>query len=416
MTHSKIVVLASLSFALAACGGGESRWAGSVTDSAGVAVVTNPAEGVWEVAEGWTVEEEIRIGALEGSPEFQFGQIGGITVDSEGRIFVLDAQAQHIQVYAPDGSYERTIGKQGSGPGELKGAIFVLMGPGDTLLVPDMQNQRVNRYAPDGSSLGSFRFSLEEGLPMQFRATPSGILAEQLRPLALPGQPTPEMIDAIVRIEPDGTVIDTLKTFESGETFKLGGAMPEIKIYSPEPVWELTDEMRLLFGVNDRYEIGVYGPDGTLERIVRKPFEAKPVADQDRQVVMDFMERTWKEAGVPPEALSQLRNIVKFGDVFPAFSTIAAGPVGTIWVQHIQAASELSEEELESYNLIEDAGAPDWDVFDSEGRLLGVISMPSRFAPRIFRGDKIYGVWRDELDVQYVVRLRIVGDLASLAT
>ena len=37
--------------------------------------------------------------------------------------------------------------------------------------------------------------------------------------------------------------------------------------------------------------------------------------------------------------------------------------------------------------------------------------MPERFAPRVFMGDKIYGVWRDELDVQYIVRLRIVGDL-----
>ncbi len=416
MTKPTIVLFTLLSITLAACGGGESRWAGTVTDSAGVAIVANPAEGVWDTDERWTVEEEVRIGALEGSPEYQFGQIGGMTVDSEGRVFVLDAQAQHIQVYNPDGSYERTIGKKGGGPGELQGAIFVLMGPGDTLLVPDMQNQRVNRYAPDGSSLGSFRLSLEKGLPMQFRATPSGILAQQLRPFALPGQPTPEMIDAIVVINPDGTVIDTLKTFPSGETIKLSGAAPEINIYSPEPVWELTEEMRLLFGVNDQYNIGVYSPDGGLERIIRKPFELKPVADRDRQVVIEFLERTWGEAGVPPEALSQLRNMVHFGDAFPAFSTIAAGPVGTIWVQHIQAASELSEEELESYNLIEDAGARDWDVFDSEGRLLGVISMPPRFAPRIFRGDKIYGVWRDELDVQYVVRLRIVGDLASLAT
>lgn len=416
MVKPKIVLFALLSITLAACGGEESRWAGTVTDSAGVAIVANPAQGVWDADERWTVEEEIRIGALEGSPEYQFGQIGGITVDSDGRVFVLDAQAQHIQVYAPDGSYVRTIGKRGGGPGELQGAMFVLMGRGDTLLVPDMQNQRVNRYAPDGSSLGSFRLPLEKGLPMQFRATPSGILTQQLRPFALPGQPTPEMIDAIVAINPDGTVIDTLKTFPSGETFKLGGAAPEINIYSPEPVWELTDDMKLLFGVNDHYGIGVYSLDGELERIIRKPFERKPVADRDRQAVIEFLERTWTDAGVPPEALAQLRTMVHFGDVFPAFASIASGPVGTIWVQHIQAASELSEDELESYNLIEDAGARDWDVFDAEGRLLGVISMPPRFAPRVFRGDKIYGVWRDDLDVQYVVRLRIHGDLASLAT
>jgi hypothetical protein len=42
---------------------------------------------------------------------------------------------------------------------------------------------------------------------------------------------------------------------------------------------------------------------------------------------------------------------------------------------------------------------------------LGVIAMPERFAPKVFRGDKIYGVWRDDLNVGYVVRLRILGDL-----
>ena len=60
--------------------------------------------------------------------------------------------------------------------------------------------------------------------------------------------------------------------------------------------------------------------------------------------------------------------------------------------------------------------APEWDVFDSEGRYLGVVTMPRLFTPKIFRGDKIYSIWRDEFDVQYVVRLRIVGDLGAGAT
>lgn len=54
--------------------------------------------------------------------------------------------------------------------------------------------------------------------------------------------------------------------------------------------------------------------------------------------------------------------------------------------------------------------APDREVFDGEGKYLGIVSMPSRFQPRLFVADKIYGVWRDDLDVQYVMRLRIVED------
>ena len=49
-------------------------------------------------------------------------------------------------------------------------------------------------------------------------------------------------------------------------------------------------------------------------------------------------------------------------------------------------------------------------TLDSEGRLLGVVSMPPRFTPTEFRGNKIYGVLRDESDVPYAARLRVVGD------
>ncbi len=351
-------------------------------------------------------------------PEYQFGQVGWLTVDSQGRIFVLDAQAQHVQVYAPDGVYERTVGGKGSGPGELQGAMFLFMGRGDTLLVPDIQNQRVNRYAPDGSSLGSFRISLEQGLPLMFRATPSGTVAEQVRPLSLPGQPAPENPeDAIVLLAADGTVTDTLMKFASGGTLRFREAgPPEIHIYASEPVWELTDDLKLLFGVNDDYRIGLYAADAQLERVITKPFERQPVGERDREAIMKFLERAWSDAGVPAQMLTQLRERIHFGEFFPAFATVVAGPYGTVWVQHVQPASQLSEEEFAAFNPLEDTGGPDWDVFDDQGRFLGVVTLPRRFAPRLFRDDKIYGVWRDELDVQFVVQLRIVGDLAAAAT
>jgi hypothetical protein len=58
--------------------------------------------------------------------------------------------------------------------------------------------------------------------------------------------------------------------------------------------------------------------------------------------------------------------------------------------------------------LTQDIGSRDWDLFDPDGRYLGVVTMPPRFARRLILGDTIYSVWRDDLDVQYVTRLRIV--------
>ncbi len=55
-------------------------------------------------------------------------------------------------------------------------------------------------------------------------------------------------------------------------------------------------------------------------------------------------------------------------------------------------------------------------MFDSEGRYLGVVMMPERFAPQRIHGGDIYGVARDELDVQYVVKLRLIRPTAGEET
>lgn len=406
-----LLILAAV---LGGCGGRESRWAGNMSDSAGVTIVSNTEVGIWAAGEEWTFEEELRIGAVEGAPEYEFGEVSRLAVDSKGRIFVLDGQAQHIQVYSPDGIYEQTIGARGGGPGELRSAMALLIGPGDTLLVPDGMNLRFNRYAPDGSSAGSFRMVLEEGRPMGFRTTASGMIAEQMRPLMLPGQPAAENpTDVIVLLAIDGSVTDTLMTFPSGELIGPGG----VTVYAPEPAWDLTDELRLIFGVSDDYRIQLFS-GGQLERIVTKPFEREPVADRHKEAIMSEMERRWAGADLSAEVRAQLRDRFQIADFFPAFGAVVAGPLGTIWVQRLKSASELSAARPESFtgtgapewNYM-DIGTPEWEVLDPEGRFLGVVTMPRRFTPTVFRGDKLYGVWRDEFGVQYVVRLRIVGDL-----
>ena len=419
-SRKSAIVILFLAWVVGACGGEESRWAGTITDSAGVTIVSNPTEGIWTEAERWTVEEDLRIGAVAGDPEYQFGEIaiGGIATDSRGRIFVLDHQAQHIKVFSPEGEYEQTLGGRGGGPGELKNAWYVLMGPGDTLVVPDFGTQRVNLYSPDGSSSGSFSMLFEEGVRWMnraFKASSSGLVAEQIRPNPWAGEPGPDPMDVIVLRATDGTATDTLLKFPSGRMWSFEN--PSVsRLYYPEPAWDLTDDMQLLFGVNDQYRISLYSQAGDLQRIITKQHERRPVTDRDIQIIRDYFEARWIRAGVPAEAYPRLHRRWQYGEFFPAFHTLVSGPAGTIWVQRPLPPSEMSETEVFSLNFTEEWASRDWDVFDSDGRFLGVVTLPQLFTAKLFRGDKIYGIWRDALEVQYVVRLRIVGDLAIGAT
>ena len=65
MTHSRglsaLVALAMTS----GCRGGTVEWSGELTDSAGVTIVANPEAGLWREGNGWSVVEELRIGAHE---------------------------------------------------------------------------------------------------------------------------------------------------------------------------------------------------------------------------------------------------------------------------------------------------------------------------------------------------------------
>lgn len=409
--------IASLALALVGCGegaggGGTGEFAGTVRDSAGIEIVENTSDGLWGADGGWTTEELVTFGEAAGDPNFQFGQITGVDALSDGRIAVLDTQAQEVRVYGPDGSYRQTYGGPGSGPGELSPqAIALFVGRGDTIVVPDMGNQRITLIPPDGEPT-SFPLRMEQGIPMGFDMAASGALVSQRRAMNFqdPTAVTSD-VDVVLSQAYDGTITDTLLTPPRGETFRMTAGGPQITLFAPEPQWTTLSEDRIAYASNDEFRISVFDSDGSLDRIVTLPHEAQPVTETEQDRIKALVRRIWQENGVPPQQIDQMAGAISFAEHWPAFTRMRGGPQGTLWVQRVRDMNAMTEEELENWNPQLDAGDPRWDVFEADGRYGGVVELPARFTPLALEEDRIYGVFRDDIDVQYVRVYRLdTGD------
>lgn len=412
----------SIGLACVACASGDvsGHWEGTVVDSAGVELIANPSTGIWQPGEEWQLVEDLVIGAAEGAPQLQFGHIAGVCVGSDHRIYVVDELAGSVRAFGPDGSLLHTFGRRGAGPGELGADLgHCLLGPGDTLTVPDLQNFRATRFAADGAFVSAIPFSFGTAIPLAWKATTGGRIAVQLRFGMLDPREPLGAPDAIVWLRNDGSVADTALRVPQG-TAIAPSAEPvagraSYTLLAAQPVWAPSADGGIVVGSADGYRLTFHDGAGTPVRIVTKRFEPVAVTNDDRAILTDAVEQVFGAA-----LIDNVMGGLRFAEYFPVYHQLQVGPGRSVWVQRVLQPAALSAAERASRYLgPEDPemflahpclalGDETWDVFDAAGRYLGAVTMPDRFEPLLFAGDAVYGVWRDPLDVEYVKRLRII--------
>ena len=424
LRHLAVVGILS-SAALAGCSSDDARstWTGSVTDSAGVTIVSNSDEPIWDDADRWTLEQDLIIGAVDGDPNYLFGSITGICVGTNRRIYVLDqAGTVKVRVYTSDGVFLDAFGQAGNGPGEMGNSVGpCLMAPGDTLHIPDQQNRRVNRYSSDGSSVGRVRFDIRDGVPVGWGVDTDGRILQQLRPLDTANLMTDGGVDLVVALSSDGIVTDTLVEFPSGgAVIRLSVGAGTFKLFATEPNWATTTDGHIIYGTNDNYWIGMSDGSGNLVRVTTKSYEPQSIGEADRAVVIGVIAEGMQGLGLPAAVIERGLGTLQFAEFYPAFHRLLSGPRGSIWAQGVTVVDSLSEQDRNTLSDFPGGlealgsnphllfGSRNWDVFDADGRFLGEVAMPAGFTPTKFVGEDIYGVWKDELDVEYVMRLKVV--------
>ena len=93
----------------------------TVRDSAGIPIVENSGPA-WSEGQPWSfgTEPTLRIGTVEGDPNYIFERVRGATRMDDGTIVVLESGTNELRLFDGNGSFVRNLGGTGEGPGEFR--------------------------------------------------------------------------------------------------------------------------------------------------------------------------------------------------------------------------------------------------------------------------------------------------------
>lgn len=415
-TQTGMVCLMAAVAAWSGCGGSDASTVVTAADSAGVQVVTNLA-GSLDAAERWSLSADptLEIGA-GASPEVPLFRVTAVAPLSDGGVAVGTESPARALVFAADGGLTATLGREGGGPGEFIRVASVVPVAGDSLAVWDPDRRRISVFTRSGT------FVREADLS---EVAPVGLMAA-------PNPQTPAAWTHLMAWPAGGFVLFSVGAFGPGTgvrrpeapSYRLSaggervaelGSFPGYQSYSspqtgvaPYPFGADTHGAvsgdALVVGTAESPELRYHGPDGGLRRIVRWP-------DHDRTVegplvaVWDSMMASWLEA-MPEMRRDMVREMfdrIPRPERFPAYDGVIPGEGGRIWVGEYVGMLEIASTPI-------DRRVPSrrWLVLDADGALAATVETPAGFQPHAVSASRVWGVYRDEVDVESVRAYRIV--------
>ena len=342
-------------------------------------VVANPAP---PAVANLDLVEELRLGSALAEVSDVFGDVGSLAAHDDGTIYVADFVTREVSEFSPGGAFRRVVLRQGEGPGELGfrlGAVDLLWQAPDRLWIGDPPGLMVL-----DSSGGLRRTSLDLGLSRwPARSDTLGLVYREAS--GLTNEASRAWIEAYRVSAPH-----TLTRF--GDAFPLELVELRARVYrrgrsEAHQMFDLPMRSRVVWDVDPSGDLwvargGVYRIhrvtlEGDTVRTVEVPLRPEPLQGEERR-------RAAEDSPFEADELPGHK---------PLLADLRVDRTGWLWVRREGGTSSPS--------MI--------DVFDQCGRQLG--SARSNLADHepwlVLGAARLLGVVRDELEVEYVVRLRL---------
>ncbi len=257
-------------------------WEGEEVVRDGVTHFLNPETAVESIEVD--LEEVWRVGGYD-DEEVLFGVISKLIEVESGDVFLLDGQLSEIHVYSPDGEYQRTIGREGEGPGEFRGSYDMFIGFGETVGVLQIFPGKIVQLTTAGDPAGNFPLPEPEGGGFQLvfvgNALEDRLLLAGARMQQAEGKQV--QITYLKSFDADGNELAHFAE-RSRETQYGGMKFVEQSFSGFERRWGLSTDGRVAASLDfDDYRIHVWNSDGELLYVIaREGYELMPRTEAEK--------------------------------------------------------------------------------------------------------------------------------------
>ena len=347
-----------------------------------IVTVRSAAPGAWGPGAKHLVPE-IRYDSGNVGPTLQ--RVGSVAVGLDGDVYLYDETVGAVLAYDSTGRYRHAVGREGAGDGEYDRVHGLGTLPGDRLAVWDFGNQEVDLFTASGA--------WESSWPLASRLSTGGLFVGAaghllVQALLSPAERTPWTL-GLVRLDPATGVRDTLVSpVQSG----LEGVST---FFEPVGLWTWHPDGYFVGGRNDRYSFTLFRSDTGI----RVEHASEPVG-------VGAAERAELEAQL--RAAGRQRRPIP--TVKPAYASIGVASDGRLWLRRHMPAKRLTDPELEHLGLPETRRWREpqrYDVFEADGRYLGVVAVPDDVRVVAVGREQLWGVTRAGGEGVALVRYRV---------
>lgn len=314
---------------------------------------------------------DLRLGEKQENEDYMFSEIGGVAVDVEEDIIVIDEKEVVVKVFDKAGKHIRTFGKRGQGPGEFGSVARLFLKGGKDIVLLDRANGKFSYYSKKGECLREIKL----GKNQVQRVKPDSrgfVYADTMI------RDSDKARDIIMRFDPE---------FENYETVTSHEWLFNFRELNPLSVWYMYSAMeddRFIWGRNSAYEFTILNPEGKpLKRIV-KDYDPVKITKEGREKII--AER-FGERGVPDFVT------LKFPNHYTPWYYFICDEVGGFYVRTFEKNAQ---------------GHFKWDYFDKNGIYRLFFFLPPEEVLYYIRKNKAYSFFNETEDgIPVVVRYRM---------